>query len=208
MGDSSLSILPHLKGKSKDVCSRLAGLLRPWLFRGQAPGAPRARGVGGSGRGQVRPAGCQAALHRLDGGSFLCYHFSQEKDHRSGAQAKAGVLGRSEVITVTSEAVKKLKAILEEEAAQDSALRVIVVPAEHGVQYMLSLEKEPKSDDVTLEQEGLRIVVDSDSAPILEGAQIDYVEDMMRTGFVISNPNVAAGGGCACGGKGCGCGGH
>ncbi len=45
-----------------------------------------------------------------------------------------------------------------------------------------------------------------ESAPLLDGAMIDYSDGLMRSGFVITNPNIAAvGGGCACGGD-CGCG--
>lgn len=110
------------------------------------------------------------------------------------------------MIEVTPQAATKLKAILEEEKAKDSALRVVVMPSGHGISYMLSLEQEPGKDDVVTEADGLRIVVDAESVPLVEGSRIDYVEDLMRTGFVISNPNVAMGG-CACGGN-CGCGGH
>ena len=111
------------------------------------------------------------------------------------------------MITVTSQAVEKLKEALEGEGENGSALRVIVVPNGHGAQYMLTVEKEIRNDDIVLPYDGIRVVVDSDSAPLLEGAEIDYVEGLMRSGFVISNPNFAAGEGCACGGN-CACGGH
>ena len=53
--------------------------------------------------------------------------------------------------------------------------------------------------------ENLTVLVDSESAPLVEGAQIDYIEGLMRSGFVISNPNVEFAGG-GCGGGGCACG--
>ena len=112
------------------------------------------------------------------------------------------------LIGVTDAAVEKLKAILEEEDAVDAALRVMVVPNGQGLEYMLTLETEPKEDDLISEFSGVRVVIDEDSAPLMEGAEIDYVEDLMRSGFVISNPNFPAGGG-GCGGGGeCGCGGN
>ena len=110
------------------------------------------------------------------------------------------------MIEVTTLAVEKLKSILEEENAQDSSLRVVVVPAGQGVQYMLTLEQNASDDDIVTETDGIRLLVDGESAPLMEGVTIDYVEDLMRAGFVISNPNIATGG-CACGGAGCGCGG-
>lgn len=111
------------------------------------------------------------------------------------------------MIEVTTSASDQLKKVLEEESEPDAALRIIVVPAGNGVQYMLSIEKESKKDDLTIEADGVRIVVDSDSAPLLEGSNIDFVDGLDRSGFVINNPNIQGGGGCGCGGN-CSCGGH
>ena len=72
---------------------------------------------------------------------------------------------------------------------------------------MLTIEKEAKDDDILTETEGIKLLVDLDSAPIMDGVEIDYVEDLMNTGFVITNPNVPMGGGCGSGGCGCGSGG-
>lgn len=112
------------------------------------------------------------------------------------------------MINVTPVAVAKLKEILAQEQAEDSALRILVVPSGGSVQYMLALEKEPKEDDLVMDAGGLTILVDQESAPLLEGSEIDYVEEPLRTGFIIANPNLSdIGGGCACGGD-CDCGGH
>lgn len=113
------------------------------------------------------------------------------------------------MIKVTDTAAVRLKEILEEEGQPEAALRVIVVPQGGGAQYMLALEEGLAEDDLLLhESEKVRVIADFDSAPLLEGAEIDYTEGLMRSGFVITNPNMqTAGGGCACGGS-CGCGGH
>ena len=110
------------------------------------------------------------------------------------------------MITISDTAADKLKGILDEEGQPEAALRVIVVPNGQGAQYMLALEEAPKDDDMLVHENGVRVIVDTDSAPLLEGAEIDYSDGLMRSGFVISNPNLApSGGGCACGGN-CGCG--
>ena len=117
------------------------------------------------------------------------------------------------MITVTDIAAEKLKAILDEEGQPEAALRVIVVPQGGGAQYMLALEDGLADDDLLLHDMGVRVIADIDSAPLLDGAVIDYSEGLMRSGFVITNPNIETGaggcasGGCACGGN-CGCGGH
>ncbi|MBI2164984.1 MAG: iron-sulfur cluster assembly accessory protein [Chloroflexi bacterium] len=112
------------------------------------------------------------------------------------------------MITVTPMAIDKIKGILEEEKAPGSALRILMIPSGHGVQYMFSLESETKEDDVAVDADGVRILIDPDTAPLLQGSSIDYVESLMRSGFVIQNPNIQPSGeGCACGGQ-CSCGGH
>ena len=109
---------------------------------------------------------------------------------------------------VTILAVEKLKEVMEEQGEEQGALRVIAMPSESGgVQYMLTMEKESQADDTTLEVEGVKFLMDSDSAPFLEEATIDYVENLGgQVGFVINNPMYASAGGCGCGSGGGGCG--
>ena len=119
-------------------------------------------------------------------------------------------MATTKILEVSSLAADKFKEILSEQGAEDGMLRVVVMPGAHGgLQYMLSVETDPAKDDFIIDTETIRILIDSDSAPLLEGAHIDYVEDLMRSGFVIRNPNAEAMGGCACGGGGGGggCGG-
>ena len=106
---------------------------------------------------------------------------------------------------VTPLAIEKLKEVMDQEQEVDSSLRVIAMPSGGGLQYMLTMEKETQADDTVLSLDGLSFLMDSDSAPFLEEATIDYVEEFGgQVGFVINNPMYAsAGGGC---GAGCGCG--
>ena len=125
------------------------------------------------------------------------------------------------MLEITDIAAEKIREVLEEEGKEDAPLRVIALPNGFGgVQYMLTLEEDNQPDDTSLDRSGIRFLVDSDSAPFLEKATIDFVEDFTRVGFLITNPDYpAAGGGCGsgscgcgaggggCGGGGCGCGG-
>ena len=115
-------------------------------------------------------------------------------------------------MNVTPLAIEKLKEVMSDEAETDSALRVVAMPAGPGLQYMLTMEKEHQPDDTVLRMDGVEFLMDSDSAPFLSEATIDYVEEFGgRVGFVINNPMYSGGGcgsgGCGCGGGGCGCGG-
>ena len=109
------------------------------------------------------------------------------------------------MLEVTSPALDKLKEVLNEQAEDSSALRVIAVPGPHGgVQYVMTMENETQKDDTILDFDGVRFLMDSDSAPFLEEATVDYVEELTRVGFVINNPMYSQG--CACGNTSCGCG--
>ena len=125
------------------------------------------------------------------------------------------------MLEITNIAAEKIREVLDEEGKEDAPLRVIALPnGQGGVQYMLTLEEDLQPDDTELDRSGIRFLVDSDSAPFLEKATIDFVEDFTRVGFLITNPDFptgggGCGGGCACGagGGGCGsggggCGGH
>ena len=117
-----------------------------------------------------------------------------------------------ELLEVSNLAAEKFQDILKEQGDADGMLRVMVMPGpQGGIQYMLSVENEVGEDDLVVDTSTIQVLVDSDSAPLLDGSTIDYMEGLMRSGFVISKPNFQGhgGGGCACGGGGggCGCGG-
>ena len=111
-------------------------------------------------------------------------------------------------LSLTEEAVSRLRIVLATQQAPDGALRVYVTPGGcSGFSYGMSLEAEPEDDDEVVEQSGVKVVVDPFSLQYLEGAQIDFIDSLMGGGFTVVNPNAvqAAGGGCGCG-SGCGCG--
>ncbi len=102
------------------------------------------------------------------------------------------------MLTMTDKAAEKAKALFEEKGVADAGLRVFVVGGGcSGYQYGMALAREYDDDDLVIEHSGVKIVVDPDSAPLLEGAEIDYVDDLMKAGFTIYNPNATRS--CACG---------
>ncbi len=72
----------------------------------------------------------------------------------------------------------------------------------------------PRNGDKVIAVDGFQLVVDDTSAEFLNGAKIDFVQDLNASGFKITAPNLPApehghgaeGGGCGCGSGGCGCG--
>ncbi len=102
------------------------------------------------------------------------------------------------VVTITDRAAEKAKNLLETRGLSTGALRVFVVGGGcSGYQYGMALAQEEEEGDLLIEESGVRILVDADSAPLLRGAEIDYVDDLMKSGFTIFNPQATKS--CACG---------
>jgi len=81
-------------------------------------------------------------------------------------------------------------------AQQGKALRVAVAGGRcSGFQYELTLD-DPAEDDLVLEHEGQRAVIDKVSQPFLAGATIDFSDELIGARFTIDNPNASASCGC------------
>ncbi len=65
-----------------------------------------------------------------------------------------------------------------------------------GYQYSIKVINAPQVDDIVLQQGKLRIYVDSQSAPLLEGVVVDFVDGLLESGFKFSNPNATDTCGC------------
>ncbi|HEX8502622.1 MAG TPA: iron-sulfur cluster assembly accessory protein [Pyrinomonadaceae bacterium] len=103
-------------------------------------------------------------------------------------------------LNVTAPAAEEIrKFIASEEGLPGTAgLRVRVVPGGcSGFQYSLNIEEESRANDHVIESNGVRMFVDMFSAQYLNGVEIDYVTNMMGSGFTFKNPNST--GGCGCG---------
>ena len=64
-----------------------------------------------------------------------------------------------------------------------------------GFQYDIRLD-DPAADDLVLESDGQKVVVDSVSLPFLADAVIDFTEELIGARFVINNPNASSSCGC------------
>ena len=81
-------------------------------------------------------------------------------------------------------------------AAQGKALRIAVEGGGcSGFQYEIDLD-DPSADDLVLEGQGEKVVIDSVSLPFLAAATIDFSEELIGARFVIDNPNATSSCGC------------
>lgn len=102
------------------------------------------------------------------------------------------------IVTITDKAAEKAIAILKDKGSDTAALRVFVVGGGcSGYQYGMAIAQDREEGDIVIERAGVTVLVDPESAPLMRGAEIDYVDDLMKSGFTIFNPNAVKG--CACG---------
>ncbi|MHC0039002.1 HesB/IscA family protein [Pseudoneobacillus sp. C159] len=103
----------------------------------------------------------------------------------------------SELVIITEAAALQIKDMMKQNEEEGSFLRVGVQGGGcSGLSYGMGFDQEKKADDIEFESHGITVLVDKESAPILNGTKIDYKQSMMGGGFTIDNPNAIASCGC------------
>jgi iron-sulfur cluster assembly accessory protein len=101
------------------------------------------------------------------------------------------------VIALTDQAATKVKQLIEAEGNTELALRVAVRPGGcSGFSYEMFFDTDIATDDVTVDEQGVKVVVDPSSAQLLTGATLDYSDGLQGAGFAINNPNAQRTCGC------------
>ncbi len=102
------------------------------------------------------------------------------------------------MIALTESATSKVDELVTEEGEDGLALRVAVRPGGcSGFSYEMYFDSDIADDDETADFGSIRVVVDSSSSMLLQGATLDYKDGLDQSGFSIDNPNAQ---------KTCGCG--
>jgi iron-sulfur cluster insertion protein len=100
------------------------------------------------------------------------------------------------MVTISQMAEQKIKELIVEE--KDAVgLRIYVKGGGcHGYQYGMAFESKVADDDTVVEKGGVQVIMDSQSAPLLQGAEVDYVDSLQGSGFAIKNPQAKTTCGC------------
>jgi iron-sulfur cluster insertion protein len=100
-------------------------------------------------------------------------------------------------IQVSESAARRIAFLKEQEQAEGAWLRIAVSGGGcSGFQYGLSFDDQQNPDDFLFQRDGVGVIVDDTSLDLLNGAEIDFVEDLMGASFQIKNPNAASSCGC------------
>jgi iron-sulfur cluster insertion protein len=101
------------------------------------------------------------------------------------------------MISLKPSAVEKIRDLIAEENNPDLKLRIFVQGGGcSGFSYGFTFDEMVNEDDFDLDFQGVHLLVDSMSNQYLDGAEVDYVEELMGSQFKINNPNAATSCGC------------
>ena len=98
---------------------------------------------------------------------------------------------------VSESAAKRIAFLVEQETTDGAMLRVVVSGGGcSGFQYGFDFDSAVNEDDFVFERDGAKVVIDEVSLELLEGSEIDFVDDLMGAYFKIENPNATSSCGC------------
>ncbi|MFC4170322.1 iron-sulfur cluster insertion protein ErpA [Teichococcus aestuarii] len=99
--------------------------------------------------------------------------------------------------SVTPRAFAQVAEIAAREGRPGTGLRVAVLAGGcSGFQYSFQLDDAVAEDDLVLEGEGSRVMIDPVSLDLLAGAQLDWADELIGAHFTVKNPQAASGCGC------------
>ncbi|BDP40234.1 heme biosynthesis protein HemY [Deinococcus aetherius] len=100
-------------------------------------------------------------------------------------------------IRISEFGAQKALAILAQSGKESAGVRVFIKSGGcSGYQYGMAIDDRELEGDTIIVDRGVKLVVDRMSLPLLEGSEVDFVENMMGGGFTVHNPNATSSCGC------------
>lgn len=100
-------------------------------------------------------------------------------------------------VTITDSAARRIAELMSAEANPKLMLRIAVSGGGcSGFQYGFTLDETRLEDDVLFERSGVKVVIDTTSLELIQGSEIDFVEELVGSSFQVRNPNASSSCGC------------
>ena len=100
-------------------------------------------------------------------------------------------------VELTSSAAARVATLAENEGNPNLMLRVQILGGGcSGFQYDIGFADQQNADDQVFETDGVKMLIDETSLPFLEGAKVDFVQELIGSTFRIDNPNASSACGC------------
>ncbi|TSA87698.1 iron-sulfur cluster assembly accessory protein [Deinococcus detaillensis] len=103
----------------------------------------------------------------------------------------------SHPIGISEAGAARAHAVISSSGKENAGVRLFIKSGGcSGYQYGMAIDDRELEGDTILMDRGVKLIVDRMSLPLVQGAEIDYVESMMGGGFTVNNPNATSGCGC------------
>lgn len=99
-------------------------------------------------------------------------------------------------VTISPRAAKKIAEILKAEAKPVMVRLAVEGGGCSGFQYQFTLDESRGADDLLVEREGAKVLIDPISLDFLKGSEIDFADEMIGASFKVNNPNAKMSCGC------------
>ena len=99
-------------------------------------------------------------------------------------------------VTVTPKAATQIRKALEKRGGGVGLRVAIKTSGCSGYAYALEFADVAAAEDLSFESEGVNVLVDATSLPMIDGTQLDWVREGLNEGFKFNNPNAKANCGC------------
>ncbi len=100
-------------------------------------------------------------------------------------------------ISISEFGAQKAQQILQSSGKSGAGVRVFIKSGGcSGYQYGMAIDDRELEGDTIVHDKGVKLIVDRMSLPLLEGSEVDYLENMMGGGFTVNNPNATSACGC------------
>lgn len=99
-------------------------------------------------------------------------------------------------VSITDRAAQRIREIAASDPEKPIFRVAVLGGGCSGFQYEFGFAPAGEPDDILLEKDGARVVIDSVSLTLLKGSEIDFVDELIGQSFKIRNPNATSSCGC------------
>jgi len=100
-------------------------------------------------------------------------------------------------ISLTTSAAERVRSYLDKRGTGVGLRLGITETGCSGYSYVINYADDIDANDIVFEDKGVKVVVDPDALPLIDGTEVDFVKNGLNEAFSFRNPNIK--GECGCG---------
>ena len=100
-------------------------------------------------------------------------------------------------ISLTNSAADRVRSYLDKRGSGVGLRLGVTETGCSGYSYVINYADEIDASDIVFEDKGIKVVVEPDALPLIDGTEVDFVKNGLNEAFSFRNPNIS--GECGCG---------